>query len=89
MGRIRDSQCGAKAFTAASALTLFSQQHIKRWTFDIEILFLARRAKLKVVEVPVLWAAQENSKLQPSISLAFTTVKELLAILWYHQKTAL
>lgn len=85
LGKIRDSQCGAKAFTAEAAQKLFSQQQIKRWTFDIEILFLARRAKMKVVEVPVFWEAKENSKLKPSISLAWEIVTELIAIAWTHR----
>lgn len=85
LGKIRDSQCGAKAFTGPAAEKLFSQQQIKRWTFDIEILFLARRAKMKVAEVPVLWEAKENSKLKPSISLAFDIVRELGQIAWIHR----
>ncbi len=85
LGRIRDSQCGAKAFTAQAAEALFSRQQIKRWTFDIEILYLAKKAKLKVVEVPVLWEAKDNSKLQPSLSLAIDTMKELGRLWWIHR----
>ena len=85
LGNIRDSQCGAKAFTAEAATILFSQQTIQRWTFDIEILFLAKRAGMKVVDIPVSWEAQENSKLKPSVSLAFTTLRELSGLWWKHR----
>lgn len=85
LGNIRDSQCGAKAFTAEAAIKLFNQQTIHRWTFDIEILFLAKRAGMKVVEIPVFWEAQENSKLRPSLSLAVTTLRELGSLWWKHR----
>lgn len=85
LGKIRDSQCGAKAFTDQAVENLFTQQQIKRWTFDIEILFLARRAKMKVVEIPVQWEAKDNSKLKPSVTLAFEIVRELLQIAWIHR----
>lgn len=85
LGNIRDSQCGAKAFTAEAAQTLFPQQQINRWAFDIELLYLAKKMKLKVVEVPVDWSAQEDSKLKPSVALAFSTLKELLTIAWIHR----
>lgn len=85
LGKIRDSQCGAKAFTAAAAEKLFGQQQIKRWTFDIEILYLAKRAGLKVAEVPVQWEAQDNSKLRPSVSLALSILLELARLVWIHR----
>lgn len=85
LGNIRDSQCGAKAFTATAADSLFSQQTIKRWSFDIEILFLAKKKHLQVVEVPVDWSAQDNSKLQPSLSLAWNIIRELITIAWIHR----
>jgi dolichyl-phosphate beta-glucosyltransferase len=89
LGTIRDSQCGAKAFTGAAAELLFAHQQIKRWAFDIEILFLAKKAGLKVVEIPVQWENVENSKLKPSVTLAFDTLKELLQIAWVHRGTKL
>lgn len=87
LGNIRDSQCGAKAFTAEATELLFTYQQLKRWAFDIEILFLAKKAGMKVVEVPVDWEAVENSKLKPSISLAFDILKELAQIAWVHKNT--
>jgi glycosyltransferase involved in cell wall biosynthesis len=85
LGDIRDSQCGAKAFKAQAAQKLFSQQQIRRWTFDIEILYLAKRAGMKVAQIPVQWEAKENSKLRPSFSLALDTISELVRIAWIHK----
>jgi dolichyl-phosphate beta-glucosyltransferase len=61
----RDTQCGFKAFTREAAHIIFSRQHVERWGFDPEILFLARKFKLRTVEVPVEWAHDHRSKINP------------------------
>lgn len=61
----RDTQCGFKAFTRAAAEKIFPQQRITRWGFDPEILFLAHRMGLKVMEVPVRWGHDDRSKIHP------------------------
>jgi glycosyltransferase involved in cell wall biosynthesis len=61
----RDTQCGFKAFTRQAAEKIFPLQHIKRWGFDPEIIYIARKMKLKVVEVPVVWGHDERSTLHP------------------------
>lgn len=60
-----DTQCGFKAFRHAAAQRIFPLQKIERWGFDPEILFLARRAGLRVKEVPVVWAHSEGTRLHP------------------------
>jgi glycosyltransferase involved in cell wall biosynthesis len=61
----RDTQCGFKAFTREAARMVFSRQRIERWGFDPEILFLADKFKLRTVEVPVEWAHDHRSKINP------------------------
>ncbi len=60
-----DTQCGFKAFRRDAAQRIFPLQKIERWGWDPEILFLARRAGLRVEEVPVLWAHSEGTRLHP------------------------
>jgi dolichyl-phosphate beta-glucosyltransferase len=60
-----DTQCGFKAFSRQAALEVFPRMKIERWGFDAEILFLARRYRLRVVEVPVQWAHDHRSKINP------------------------
>jgi dolichyl-phosphate beta-glucosyltransferase len=60
-----DSQCGFKAFNRKAAATIFPNMKIERWGFDPEILFLARRYGLRVTEVPVSWAHDHRSKINP------------------------
>jgi dolichyl-phosphate beta-glucosyltransferase len=50
-----DSQCGFKLFTARAATELFGAARIDGFAFDVEILFLAVRAGLRIREVPVNW----------------------------------
>ena len=78
----QDTQCGFKAFTRPAAQAIFPLQHIERWGFDPEILFLARKFGFKVVEIPVAWAHSEGTLLNPlrdGIRMFF----ELLKIRWY------
>jgi glycosyltransferase involved in cell wall biosynthesis len=60
-----DTQCGFKAFRHEAAQRIFPLQKIERWGFDPEILFLARRMKMRLAEVPVLWAHSEGTRLHP------------------------
>lgn len=59
----KDTQCGFKAFKREAAQTIFRLQTIERWGFDPEILFIARKLKYKVVEVPVTWGHDERSRI--------------------------
>jgi glycosyltransferase involved in cell wall biosynthesis len=61
----KDTQCGFKAFNRRSADAIFPRQHIERWGFDPELLFLARTLGFKVAEVPVEWAHDHRSKINP------------------------
>src|SRR5664279_1665275 len=61
----RDTQCGFKAFTRHAIQVVFTRQRVERWGFDPELLYLARKFKLKTVEVPVEWAHDHRSKINP------------------------
>lgn len=58
-----DTQCGFKAFRREAAQVIFRLQRIERWGFDPEILFIARRLRLRVKEVAVTWGHDERSKI--------------------------
>jgi len=59
----KDTQCGFKAFRRDAAQTIFRLQTIERWGFDPEILFIARKLKYTIVEVPVTWGHDERSRI--------------------------
>jgi glycosyltransferase involved in cell wall biosynthesis len=59
----KDTQCGFKAFRRDAAQVIFRLQTIERWGFDPELLFIARKLKYNVVEVPVTWGHDERSRM--------------------------
>ena len=79
--RYKDTQCGFKAFTRAAAMQVFPRQTIERWGFDFELLYLAKRIGLKVVEIPVEWADDRRTKINP-LKDAVKTFGELLKVRW-------
>ena len=76
---ISDINCGFKCFKSEVAKKIFSLQRIKRWSFDAEILFLARLNKFKVVEIPVRWKDSDSSTVKP-ISAGIQSFIDLLRI---------
>ncbi len=59
----RDTQCGFKAFRRDAAQTIFRLQTIERWGFDPELLFIARKLKYSIVEIPVTWGHDERTRI--------------------------
>ena len=58
---VADTQCGFKAFRDYAAEILFAGQRVDGFAFDAEILYLARRWHLSVIERPVTWNYGERS----------------------------
>jgi len=61
---LQDTQCGFKCFSAEVAEKVFPMQTINGWTFDVEVLFAARRMGYKIVEVAVPWYYNADSKVR-------------------------
>lgn len=61
---IADFTCGFKGFRRRVARELFSRQHLKNWSFDAEILYLAQLKGYQVQEVPVRWRNDERTKVR-------------------------
>jgi len=86
---IKDSQCGFKLFTKTAAKDIFSRLKIygqeakeldKAYlgAFDVEVLYLARKQKFKIKEVPVVWTYVKTTRLSPfadSIKMALDVLK--------------
>lgn len=60
----KDTQCGFKAFRREAALPVFKLQSIERFGFDPEVLYIAQKRGLRLLEVPVVWNNSEGSKVQ-------------------------
>ena len=61
---IRDTQCSFKLLKGRAARALAKKARISGFGFDIELLFLAQRAGLKIKELPVRWSAVPGSKVR-------------------------
>lgn len=82
-----DTQCGFKAFKADAAKKLFNKLQVYRpheiasaftGAFDVEILFIAQKMKLKIAEVPIHWKHVETNRVSPlkdSLHMAWDVVK--------------
>ncbi len=57
-----DTQCGFKAFTAEAAARLFPRQTLDGFGFDVEILAWARKLGMRIVEIPVRWTNDADSR---------------------------
>lgn len=59
-----DTQCGFKLFKREKIRPMFEKLTIWGFGFDPELLFLASRAGLKILEVPVRWSHADGSKIR-------------------------
>jgi dolichyl-phosphate beta-glucosyltransferase len=61
---LSDTQCGFKAYRGPVARQLYALAHVDRFMFDVEILYLAERARLRILEMPVRWTDVAGSKVR-------------------------
>jgi hypothetical protein len=53
--KMDDHQCGCKGFRKSAVLPLLPLVKANHWFWDTELLVLAQRKGLKVIEVPITW----------------------------------
>jgi hypothetical protein len=76
---LNDTQCGFKCFTKDAAEIIFPLQRMDGWSFDVEILYIARRKGFRIKEIPIPWYFNAGSRIrlfQDSLKMAV----DLLAI---------
>lgn len=59
---IVDPNCGFKAFDGKTAAFIFSKCIVNEWSFDLEVLGIARKYNIPIAEVGVLWKNDERTK---------------------------
>ena len=82
MRGFQDTQCGFKCFRGPVAEDLFSRQLFDGWSFDVEVLYLARRRGYRIREVPVSWYYQADSRVR-LFSDSLVMFLDLLRIRWF------
>jgi dolichyl-phosphate beta-glucosyltransferase len=58
----RDTQCGFKLLDREAFLPVFRVARVDRFSYDVEILMLARRRGIGIAEIPVIWRNSPQSK---------------------------
>lgn len=73
-----DTQCGFKLFKTKAAKKIFSLQTLNGFSFDVEILLIAKKLGYKIKEIPVVWINKEGSTVKPlkdSFKMFFDLIK--------------
>ncbi len=59
---LQDTQCGFKCFRASVAEDLVQHQTLGGWSFDVELLTIARLRGYRIAELPIPWYFNPESK---------------------------
>jgi hypothetical protein len=82
--RVKDHQCGFKAFRRIPLLKILDEVNAKHWFWDTEIIVRFAEAGYNIKEIPVEWKGKGKTKVnlfKDSISMAKQMIK-----LWYELK---
>lgn len=60
---LQDTQCGFKCIRAEVAREIVPYQTLTGWAFDVEMLYIARRRGYQIVEIPIDWYFNADSKI--------------------------
>jgi len=74
-----DTQCGFKAFGLEVCRPILEKANTIGFAFDVELLFMAYRAGLRLREVPVRWNHAEGSKVHV-IHDSLAMLREVIAL---------
>lgn len=74
-----DTQCGFKCFHYSVTQDLFLCQTINGFGFDVEVLYIAQKRGYHIIEVPIHWYYQTESKVHP-IKDTIRMVMDMLAV---------
>jgi len=78
-----DTQCGVKGFRREAAAAIFRRATVDGYAFDVEVLLLARRLELRVVEVEVKLTRHEGSRVRVAAD-----ARRMLAEVWAVRRAA-
>jgi dolichyl-phosphate beta-glucosyltransferase len=81
---IIDTQCGFKFFKGDVARDLFQHQQIDGYMFDVEILYIARQRGYSIMQVPIRWRDDGDTRLE-LVRGNLQNVRDLLSIRGRHR----
>lgn len=77
----QDTQCGFKCFRGDAADDLFGSQRTRGFGFDVEILYLALKRKMHILEMPIHWYYQRASKVRAGVD-SFLMMRDAALVRW-------
>lgn len=77
--RYKDTQCGLKVFRSKIAKKFASRVSTVGWTFDLNLLIMAKYFDYNIIEIPTRWRFKDGSTLKPFNAL-ISVSKELLQL---------
>lgn len=83
--KLRDHQCGFKAFKREPTLQLISEVQARHWFWDTEILVRAQRKGFKVKEIPVTWKSARSTKVN-LLKDSYNMGKQIFKLWWQFKK---
>lgn len=75
---IKDTQAGFKLFSAEASEEVFPRLTLDRWGFDVEALAVARLLGYKVLERPIRWVNDPDSKV--SVKAYLQVLREVIQV---------
>ncbi|HEY3130745.1 MAG TPA: dolichyl-phosphate beta-glucosyltransferase [Acidobacteriota bacterium] len=81
--KFQDTQCGFKLFRREPFTPVFAAQRTEGFAFDVEILYLAHKLGLRIVEVPVRWGNVEGTRV--GLIAGLKAFGEIAKICWIHR----
>lgn len=85
--KIVDTQCGFKLFKAEAAKKLFPLLTLDCAYFDAELVYVALNLGLSIVQMPVVWKHDNETRLPVGLRRTFDIVRKLFKIRQHHHKT--
>lgn len=64
VSEFEDTQCGFKMFSRKAADDLFSVQQMNGIGFDVELIYIALRRGYKVIDIPITWYHDPDSRIR-------------------------
>jgi glycosyltransferase involved in cell wall biosynthesis len=81
--KYKDTQCGAKLFKKDVAKFLTRNYSENGWIFDVNLLYLCKKNKIRILEHPIFW----SDHIQYSKLTFFEGIKSVFDLLKYRLRT--
>lgn len=78
MREFHDTQCGFKLFKSPVAKDIALKLKIDGFSFDVEMIYLAKKSGYRIKEIPIIWINSPKSRVSPlvdSVKMFFDLIK--------------